>query len=54
MWHKVRLLQISEKEKLPKLEKKSKLIKLQKEINGITEERLEEDEMDLTDTNNLI
>jgi hypothetical protein len=53
MWHKVRLLQISEKEKLPKLEKIRKLIKLQKKINGITEE-LSEDEMVITDINNLI
>ena len=29
MWHKVRLLQISEREKLPRLETYSKLIKLQ-------------------------
>ena len=35
MWHKVRLLQMSEREKLPKLETKSKLIKLQEEINGV-------------------
>ena len=28
MWHKVRLLQMSEREKLPKLKTKSKLIKL--------------------------
>jgi hypothetical protein len=54
MWHKVRLLQMSEREKLPKLEKSIKLIKLQEEINGIIEELLEEDEMDITDINNLI
>jgi len=30
------------------------LIKLQEEINGITEELLEEDEMNITDINNLI
>jgi len=30
------------------------LIKLQEEINGIIEELLEEDEMDITDLNNLI
>jgi hypothetical protein len=29
MWHKVRLLQMSEREKLPKLKTNSKLIKLQ-------------------------
>jgi len=37
--HKVRLLQVSEREKLPKL--KSKLIKLKEEINGVIEEHLE-------------
>jgi hypothetical protein len=54
MWHKVRLLQMSEREKLPKLKTNSKLIKLQEEINGVNEELLEEDEMDMTDINNLI
>jgi len=54
MWHKVKFLQISEREKLPKLNPNSKLIKLQEEINGIIEECLEEDEMDITDINNLI
>jgi len=54
MWHKVRLLQMSEREKLPKLKTKSKLIKLQEEINGVIEELLEEDEMNITDINNLI
>ena len=54
MWHKVRLLQMSEKEKLPKLKTSSKLIKLQEEITGLAEERLEENEMDITDINNLI
>ena len=29
MWHKVRILQMSEREKLPKLKRNSKLIKLQ-------------------------
>ena len=53
MWHKVRLLQMSEMEKLPKLKANSKLIKLQEEINGVTEELLE-DEMNVTDINNLI
>ena len=33
MWHKVRCLQISEREKLPRLKTNSKLIKLQEEIN---------------------
>jgi len=54
MWHKVRVLQMSEREKLPKVKTNSKLIKLQEEINGITEELLEEDEMNITDINNLI
>jgi len=44
MWCKVRLLQMSEREKLSKLKTKSKLIKLQGEINGEIEELLEEDE----------
>jgi len=34
MWHKVRLLQISERDKLPTLKTNSKLIELQEEING--------------------
>jgi len=54
MWHKVRLLQMSEREKLPKLKTNSKLIKIQEVINGITEKLLEEDEMNITDINNLI
>jgi len=54
MWHKVRLLQMSEREKLPKLKTNSKLIKLQEEVNGVIEELLEEDEMNITDLNNLI
>jgi len=54
MWHKARLLQMSEREKLPKLETNSKLIKLREEINGVIEELLEEDEMNITDINSLI
>jgi hypothetical protein len=54
MWHKVRFLQMCEREKLLKLTTNSKLIKLQEEINGVMEELLEEDEMDITDINNLI
>jgi len=54
MWHKARLLQMCEREKLPKLTTNSKLIKLQEEINGVMEELLQEDEMDITDLNNLI
>jgi hypothetical protein len=45
---------MSEREKLPKLKTNSKLEKLQEEINGVTEELLEEDEMDITDINNPI
>ena len=54
MWHKVRLLQMPEREKLPKSKTNNKLIKLQEEIKGVIEELLEEDEMDITDINNLI
>ena len=54
MWHKVRLLKLCEREKLPNLTTKSKLIKLQEETNGVNEELLEEDEMNITDINNLI
>ena len=35
MWHKVRLLQMFEREKLPKLKTNSKLTKFQGEINGV-------------------
>ena len=35
MWHKVRFLQMSEREKLPNLKTNSKLIKLQEEIKGV-------------------
>ena len=45
---------MSEREKLPKLKTNSKLIKLQEEINGVSEELLEEDEINITDINNLI
>ena len=54
MWHRVRLLQMSEREKLLKLKTNSKLIKLQEEISGVIEELLGKDEMDITDINNLI
>jgi hypothetical protein len=37
IWHKVRLLQMFEREKLPKLKTNSKLIKFQEEINGVIE-----------------
>ena len=45
---------MSGREKLPKLKTNSKLIKLQEEINGVIEELLEEDEMNVTHINNLI
>jgi len=45
---------MSEREKLPKLKTNSKLIKLQEEINGAIEELLEEDEINITDINNVI
>jgi len=43
-----------QREKLPKLKTNRKLIKFQEEINGVIEELLEEEEMDITDINNLI
>jgi len=45
---------MSEREKLPKLKTNIKLIKFQEEISGVIEELLEEDEMNITDINNLI
>ena len=39
---------------MPRLNTNSKLIKLQEEINGVIEELLEGDEMNMTDINNLI
>jgi len=53
MLHKVRRLQMSEGERLPKLKENSKLIKLTEDINSQIEELLEEDESDITDINNL-
>jgi len=53
MWHKVRLLQMSEREWLPKLQENSKLINLKEEMYRIMEELLEEAELDITDINNL-
>jgi hypothetical protein len=40
MWHKIRLLKMCERERLPKLTTNSKLIKLQEEINGVTVEEI--------------
>jgi len=45
---------MSEREKLPTLKTNSKLIKLLEEINAVIEGLLEEDEMNVTDINNLI
>jgi len=45
---------MSERERLPKLKENSKLTKLIKEIYGITEELLGEDELDIRDTNYFI
>jgi hypothetical protein len=38
MWYKVRLLRMSERQRMPKLIEKNKLMHLKKEINGIIEE----------------
>ena len=54
MWHKVKLLQMCEREKLPKLTTNSKFKKLQEEINGVMEEPLEEDAIGITNIKNLI
>jgi hypothetical protein len=54
LWHKVKLLQMSEAERLPRLKEDNKLIKLKDEINGIIEELLEENESDLPEINNLV
>jgi len=43
-----------ERENLLKLKTNSKLIKFQEEISGVIDELLEEEEMDITDINNLI
>jgi hypothetical protein len=50
MWL-VRLLHMSERQRLPKLTENNKLLNLKKEINGIIEEVLKEDETDITDVN---
>jgi hypothetical protein len=54
MWYKVRLLQMSERQRLPKLVENNKIIRLKKELNGIIEELLKENENDVTDINHLI
>jgi hypothetical protein len=45
---------MSERQRLPKLIENNKLIHLKKEINGIIEGLLKEDETDITDINPLI
>jgi hypothetical protein len=45
---------MSERKRLPKLKENNKLLKLKEDINGVTEELLEEDESDITDINNFI
>jgi hypothetical protein len=54
MWYKVRLLRMSERQRLPTLVENSKIMWLKKEINGIIEELLKENEIDITDINHLI
>jgi hypothetical protein len=54
MWYKVRLLQMSERQRLPKLVENNKIIRLKKEMNGIIEELMKENETDITDLNHLI
>jgi hypothetical protein len=54
MWYKMRLLQMSESQRLPKLTENNKLIHLKKNKNGIIEELLKENETDVTDINHLI
>jgi hypothetical protein len=54
MWYKVRLLQMSERQRMPKLIGNNKIIRLKKETNGIIEELVKENETDITDLNHLI
>jgi hypothetical protein len=54
MWYKLRLLQMSERQRLPKLVENNQIIWLKKVMNGITEELLKENETDITDLNHLI
>ena len=49
----MRLLHVSEKERLQKLKENNKLINLKEQINGETEEFLE-DESDIKHINNMI
>jgi hypothetical protein len=54
MWYKVRLLQMTERHRLPKLVENNKIVRVKKEMNGITEETLKENETAITDPNHLI
>lgn len=45
---------MSERQGQPKLREENKLVHHKKEVNGITEERLKENETDITDVNHLI
>jgi len=45
---------MSEREKLPKFKTNRKLIRIQEEINGVIEELLEGDEMNIADINKLL
>jgi hypothetical protein len=54
MWYKVRLLQMSERQRLPKLVENNKIM-IKKEVNGIIKKKLlKENENDITDLNHLI
>jgi hypothetical protein len=54
MWYKVRLLQMSERQRLPKVIENNKIIWLKKEMNGVIKELLKENETDITYINHLI
>jgi len=45
---------MSERQGQPKLREENKLVHHKKEVNGITEERLKENETDITDVNHFI
>jgi chorismate mutase len=45
---------MSERQRLPKLVENNKVVSIKKEMNGIIEEILKENETDITDLNHLI
>jgi hypothetical protein len=45
---------MSERQRLPKLVENNKIVRVKKEMNGITEEPLKENETPITDPNHLI